>query len=172
MARRIILGKHGAGYRFRVSELGADAAAASLDQIIFDADNIPARVAASGVRLVSAAAQPSVPTVATISHGVDPSLCIGVAESTYVKELSLDPPTGSWLVRAQHPDVNNGNPYWQGNGVAAMVGEWVTPFLFEGDTSEGGVQSCGWSIAWTSSSLTIRNYSANGIRVRWAALEF
>ncbi|NBJ13353.1 hypothetical protein [Microvirga arsenatis] len=171
MARRIILGKHGAGYRFRVSEPGVDAAAASLDQIIFDADNIPARVAATGVRTVGAAAQPSVPTVATISHGVDPSLCIGVAESTY-QTTGFEYQDGTWFIRAQHPDVNSGNPYSQYNGVSAMVGEWVTPFLFEGDTSEGGVQSCGWSIAWTSSSLTIRNYSANGIRVRWAALEF
>jgi hypothetical protein len=171
MARRVILGKIGADYRFRVSQPGLDAATAGLDGLIFDADNIPARVAATGLATIGAAPQPKQPATVTLAHGAAPSLCIGVAESTYVT-TGFEYFSGTWFIRIRNPNLNGGNPSTRYNEVPDMVGQWVTPFLFEGDDSQGTVQSCGWRISWDGTNISLHNYSGNGIRVRWAALEF
>ncbi|KFG68711.1 hypothetical protein [Microvirga sp. BSC39] len=172
MARRIILGQYGSGYRFRVSQPGLDAATAGLDALIFDADNIPARVAATGTGIVSAAPAPDQPFVQSYAHGANPSLCIGVARSRFPGNLMSQEPPGGWVLRIRNPKINNGNPTERWNYVNDMVNEWVTPFRFQGDDSAGDVQSCGWGISWTSTTISIRNYSGSDIDVRWAALEF
>jgi hypothetical protein len=170
VARRIVLGKVGSIYRFRVSQPGVDAATADLDQLLFDADNIPARVLASGVATLTNAPSPSVEATQNIALGVAPSLCIGVAQSLYDNG---DPAfLNMWWVRAQNPNVSGGTPYGNPNGIEELRSGWCTPWSFFGDDSSGGTKSCGWRIGWTSSTLTIYNRSSNNIRVRWAALGF
>lgn len=175
MARRIILGKDSSGYRFRVSQPGVDAATAGLDELIFDADNIPARVAATGLATIGGAAGPTSPTTVSLAHGASPSLCIGVASSLHVLSGApgtLSTPTGGWARICTDPAIDNGAPFPWWNQVSEMVGEWVTPFLYQGDDSAGLVVSCGWGISWSSNQVNLVNRSGYSIRVRWAALEF
>lgn len=169
MARRIILGKYGSAYRFRVAQPGFDAALAGLDNLIFDADNIPARVAATGIALVDPAVSPHQPTTRQIAHTASPSLCIGVAEPTTTPGYNAD---GMWRIIMQDPKVNNGNPTSLFYDLPEIHHQYCTPWMFYGDNSGGNVQSIGWKIQWNSSTISLINYSSNGIRVRWAALEF
>lgn len=171
MARRVVLGKDGNDFVFRVSRPGFDAATADLDQLIFDADGVQARVAASGLATVAASSYPLSPGTTTIAHGVaDPGLIIGVAQSLYVDDASGT--TGMWVGLNVDPNVSNGQVTvlplnWNTD---LMVG-WCTPWIFSAD--DGAAKSAnGWRIRWNSTSLFFDNFQKYGIRVRWTALEF
>jgi hypothetical protein len=172
MARRVVLGNVGSEFIFRVSRPGFDAATADLDQLIFDADAIQARVAASGLTTVSASEYPLSPGTRTITHGVDnPGLAIGVAQSMYSNEF--DPSNdGMWVGLDRDPQLSGGNvtirPLNWNNDL--KIG-WCTPWMLNADQGEKKSGN-GWRIRWNSTSLFIDNFQAYGIRVRWSMLEF
>jgi len=170
MARRIILGRDGSTFRFRVSQPGFDATTADLDNLVFDADNIPTRIAATGLATVNKAPSPHDPTVLALAHGASPSLCIGVALPLDV--VNPGSYEGMWWYSEQNPDIGDGSPGGNVFNLEALRNQWVTPWLYSGDDSAGDTQSCGWGIRWNSSTISLVNYSYNPIRVRWAALEF
>lgn len=168
MARRVVLGQVGGAFRFRVAEPGVDAATADLDQLIFDADNIPTRILATGTTTLGLAPDPGTPSVREISHGVSPSLVIGVAQSIWTSGGSADE-TNEWLVRT----LTTG-----GGGLGGFVinppglrDGWSTPWYWFGE-EPGQAQSCGWRLGWDSSKVYIYNHSAASIRARWTALDF
>lgn len=169
MARRIVLGKVGSEFLFRVSQPGIDAATAGLDDLIFDADNIPARVSASGLATVSGTSHPTTESTNDVAHGLGyrPALVIGVAQSTYTDPLQ-PAENGKWFVRTYEPIV--GVSAFE--AVQELKTGWCTPWYWQGDDSAGGFQSAGWRLAFNSTNVTIINRSANAIRVRWAALDF
>jgi len=171
MARRIVLGRVGSNFVFRVSRPGFDAATADLDQLIFDGDGVHARVAASGQADVPASSYPLSPGTITIAHGVtDPGLIIGVAKSLYVDDPSGN--TGMWVGLNVDPNVSGGAVTllpldWNDD---LKIG-WCTPWIFSAD--DGSAKSAnGWRIRWNSTNLFIDNFQKYGIRVRWTALEF
>jgi hypothetical protein len=171
MARRVVLGKVGGDFVFRVSRPGFDAVTADLDQLIYDADGIQARVAASGLTTAPASEYPLTPGTRTIAHGVaDPGLIIGVAQSMYEDDTSGT--TGMWVGLNVDPNVSGGRVTieplpWNTD---LMIG-WCTPWIFSADDGDAKTAN-GWRIRWNSTNLFIDNFQAYGIRVRWAALEF
>jgi hypothetical protein len=172
MARRVVLGKVGSEFVFRVSRPGFDAATADLNQLIFDADAIQARVAASGLTSVPESAYPLSPGTRTISHGVDsPGLAIGVAQSMYTNSAdgSND---GMWVGLDRDPQLSGGNvtirPLPWNNDL--KIG-WCTPWMLNADQGEKKSGN-GWRIRWNNTTLFIDNFQAYGIRVRWSVLEF
>jgi hypothetical protein len=172
MARRVVLGNVGSEFVFRVSRPGFDAATADLDQLIFDADAIQARVAASGLTTVSASTYPLSPGVRTISHGVDsPGLAIGVAQSMYTNSADASN-DGMWVGLDRDPQLSGGNViivplHWNND---LKIG-WCTPWMLNADQGEKKSGN-GWRIRWNNTTLFIDNFQAYGIRVRWSVLEF
>jgi hypothetical protein len=167
MARRIVLGQVGSAFRFRVAEPGVDAATADLDQLIFDADNIPTRILATGTTTVDLAPNPGTPNVRELSHGVSPSLMIGVAQSIWTSGGEVNE-TNEWLVRT----LTTGNSLGRFVlfDMAAKDG-WSTPWYWFGNEPDQS-QSCGWRLGWDASKVYVYNHSGASIRVRWTALDF
>lgn len=171
MARRVVLGKVGSDFVFRVSRPGFDAATADLNQLLFDADGINARIARSGLATVPASTFPLSPGTVTIAHDVaDPGLIIGVAQSLYDDDASGN--TGMWVGLNRDPNVSNGavTPLplaWNDD----LKNGWCTPWIFSAD--DGSAKSAnGWRIRWNSTSLFLYNFQRYQIRVRWNVLEF
>jgi hypothetical protein len=171
MARRVVLGQVGSAFRFRVAQPGVDAATADLDEMIFDADAIPTRILATGTATVGPAANPTTPTILQQSHGVTPSLVIGVAQSIYTTPGQVDE-TNQWIVIQQLAAS-------QGGGMGAFAIDppgfkdgWAAPWYWFGTGQSGDSQSCGWRLGWDSSRVYLYNHSAVNIRTRWTALDF
>ena len=170
MSRRIILGRNGSDYAFRVARPGFDAATASLDNLVFDADNIPTRVAATGLTTIGGVVQPNVPVTVDIAHGANPSLCIGVAQSQYIN--SNYPETDhQWEYMIVDPDILNGKERRALIENTYLALGWCAPWILTID-ADGIQASGGWRIQWTSTLIRLHNLSPHPIRVRWAALEF
>lgn len=170
MTRRVILGWDGSSMKFRVSKPGADAATADLDDLLFDADSVPAVVKGSGAFNADFNAfqqtQPEVAEVTTISHGAGSNvdLIMAIAEPTDGRSGA-----GIWAhwyrtspTAAASQSIGNGT----------MNNRHCTPFWFKGDLGTGVVYWGGWRYTWNSTSITITNNLANALRVRWVALEF
>ena len=173
MARRVVLGNVGSEFIFRVSRPGFDAATADLDQILFDADAIQARVAATGLTTVPASTYPLSPGVRTIAHGVDsPGLAIGVAQSMVTTPTVEPENVGMWVGLDRDPQLSGGNvtmrPLNWNNDL--KVG-WCTPWMLNADQGEKKSGN-GWRIRWNATTLFIDNFQAYGIRVRWSVVEF
>jgi hypothetical protein len=173
MARRVVLGKVGSDFVFRVSRPGFDAATTDLSNLIFDADGVQARVAATGLATVAASTFPLTPATTTIAHGVAaPGLAIGVAQSTYVDIQNTN--TGMWVGMKRQNNVANGQVTnvplpWNDD---LKIG-WCTPWRLAAEYApDGYAEANGWRIRWNNSSLFLDNFQAYGIRVRWAVLEF
>lgn len=169
MARRIILGRNGGTFQFRVSAAGYDAATAQLDGILFDGDYIPARVAASGTFRVPKGTNINVPGEASRSHGLA-GIAMAMAIARPWDDVLNEP--GDWYYFL-------GLPPGQGGGVGGyrldnsrMDAQYVTPFYWDGDSLQGETYQCGWKFFWDGSQVTARNYTLRPLDVRWAALEF
>jgi hypothetical protein len=171
MARRVVLGQVGGAFRFRVAQPGVDAATADLDQLIFDADAIPTRILATGLATVGQTLDPNVPTLRELSHGVSPSLVIGVAQSIYTTPGQVDE-TNQWVVIQRLAPSQGGGTGAFTIDPAGLKDGWAAPWYWFGTESGGATQSCGWRLGWDSSKVYLYNHSARDIRVRWTALDF
>jgi len=162
MARRIILGKNGANVQFRVSAPGFDAATAPLDALLFDGDNVPARVAAQGEFRAAAG---SINGVASAqAHGVPGvSLCIAIA-----RPWEIGAP-GDWyyFLRLSNGSVTGGRV-----GKDIMDKNYCTPFYWWADQTTGATEVCGWRFSWDSGQVIATNFTPYPLDVRWAALEY
>lgn len=174
MARRIVLGKVGSDYVFRVSRAGVDAATADLDGLLFDADHIPARYEGEGTITCPAGRDPVsgetdlwIPGKVTVSHGVDPSVIMGLAYPLssdnrwrWVRAIAGDDGVGEtsyYYYDFGHMDDNYCSPHWMTSNIddGSIIQEW-----------RGG-----WRLEWNSSTITITNNAPHSIRVRWLAIK-
>ncbi|MCB5173636.1 hypothetical protein [Microvirga lenta] len=164
MARRIILGRNGGPYQFKVSAAGYDAATAPLDGLLFDADNVPARVAAQGTFRAERGNYLGVETAR--SHGVSsPSMCIAIARPWNPVTSSV----GDWYVWFR---LASGTASAGKLDRPLMDKNYCTPFYWWADQGNGTTEFCGWKFRWTSSQVICESFTYEQLDVRWAALEF
>lgn len=162
MARRIILGQNAGRYQFKVSAAGYDAATAPLDALLFDADNVPARVAAQGVFRAAAGSPTGVQTAR--SHGASsPSMCIAIGRPWQLGGV------GDWYYLLR---LSNGSVTGYALNRPLMDKNWCTPFYWWADQTNGATEYCGFKFNWSSSQVIVTNFTAYELDIRWAALEF
>lgn len=175
MARRIVLGRVGSEYVFRVSRAGYDAATADLDGLLFDADYIPARFEAEGTVTcpggrgpVSGEVELWYPGKVTISHGTSPSIIMGLAYP-----LSADN-RWYWVHATANHFSGTGDIHYHTYEFGHMDGNYCSPHWLTSDYDNGdSLQQLrgGWKLEWDSSSITITNATPYSIRVRWLAVK-
>lgn len=164
MARRIILGRNGGQYQFKVSAAGYDAATAPLDALLFDADNVPARVAAQGTFRAATGSPIGVQTAR--SHGVSsPSMCIAIGRPWDTVQLA--PGDWEYWIRLSSGTASNA-PLNR----ALMNKNYCTPFYWWADQTGGTTEFCGFKFNWSSTQVIVTNFCPHPIDIRWAALEF
>lgn len=169
MARRIILGNNGGEYQFKVSAAGYDAATADLDGLLFDADNIPARVAASGRFTAPATEGFMNPSETTRSHG---AANIAAAFAIAKPIPDVEGSTAYWYYGLRLAPGQGGSTTWYVLENAHMTDNYCTPFYWEGDDAGGGSYVSGWRFIWNSTSVVVQNFAPDRLDVRWVALEF
>jgi hypothetical protein len=170
MARRIILGQYGSAYRFRVSQAGYDAATADLDGLIFDADAIPAKILTTGLLTITNATSTSSPGQASASHGSDPTLVIGVAQSQY-PGVNGGVSQYRWFGVRQLSSSNGGGISGYAETNELDTG-WCSPWYYFQDDQDGTTHCGGWKLFWDGSTVRVENHSGYQIKVRWTALSF
>ncbi len=172
MARRVIIGNDGSGrMRIRTSMPGYDAATAPLDGLLFDADAIPGRIISEGQQYChwymhdnTAAGLPQ--TTAIPHYATGNFIIIGIAKAMY-EGGSLPP---DWRLKSRKIVNGVASIYFSYMGGAA-TGNYLTPFYISGDHGGGHTFWYGWKLRWDSENIIIDNYLANGLWLRWQALE-
>ena len=166
MARRLILGDDGSGsYHFKVSKPGIDAATAPLDQLLFDARNVPFRYRYKGEVSVPAkssgggASRPANSTL--VAHGL----------GTVPWILAIARPQETAPNNAQWWVWKNGPSWAYLNAGGLPNGSWTAPWRQEGQTGDtSGQYYGGW---WHDADAThVAFYTWGcGLIVRWGYLE-
>lgn len=178
MSKRILIGRDTGGvFRIRSSAAGYDVETAPLDQILFDADATPGRIITQGTRYCDwnpfQTSQPNQPETTTFSHGVPSGLsfiilAIGRAEFS---DGSTPIDWGYWRYVLVTPTGTERVVQATALGNSTMTDRYCTPFRFSGDDGQGFPNWGGWWLSWNSTSITVTNNCAHGIRLRWQALE-
>ncbi|MBA1157749.1 hypothetical protein [Microvirga mediterraneensis] len=178
MSKRILIGRDAGGdFRIRSSAAGYDVETAPLDQILFDAGAIPGRIITQGARYCEwnpyQASQPNQPETTTFAHGVPSGLSfiiLAIGKAQYSDGSTPDDwRYWTWtLFTPQSTErivvsTNLGNP--------TMRGRYCTPFRFSGDDGAGFPNWGGWWLSWNGTNITVTNNCANGVWLRWQALE-
>lgn len=177
MTKRILIGRDAGGdFRIRSSAAGYDVETAPLDQILFDADAVPGRIITQGARYCDwnqfQTSSPNVPQTTTFAHGVPAGLScliLAIGKAQY-SDGSAPIDWGYWrytLIAGGTQRVVQAVAM----GNASMKDRYCTPFRFSGDDGAGFPNWGGWWLSWNGTSITVTNNCANGVWLRWQALE-
>jgi len=172
MARRIIIGNDGTGrMRIRTSLPGHDAVTASLDGILFDADACPGRVLSQGERFCDwYMYDGTVPGLSLDTvfqhHAAGSFIIVAIAKAMY-SDGSYPP---DWRLKSRQIVNTVPTMYYSYLGGPA-TGNYVTPFYASGDYGNGRSYWHGWELHWDTNNIIIKNWLANGLYIRWMALE-
>ncbi len=178
MTKRVLIGNDGSGqFRIRASSAGNNVETAPLDQILFDADSVPGRIAAQGERYCDwnpfQTSQPNQPRATTFAHGVPAGVnfIIAAIGRAIYSDGTFPPDWGYWRWVLVSPGSTQRVVQAAALGNPNMQHQYCTPHRFAGDDGAGFPYWGGWWLSWDGANITVTNNCANGVWLRWQALE-